>query len=144
MDSPLPVNYPALGHRPRRFLKPLSPPLLGLANGLFPGPSREPVPLAEPRRTGPDVYHGNSVWRHHVAPAENDHTDQLRPQTTGTDPHDDLDDAHDVRLLHPHVPRWPGSILVDLKSYQYCYAVLCQWLGRLVHLIHSEGTKRGQ
>lgn len=61
--------------------------------------------------------------------AEDGNTDFYRPETAGTEPYDAMDDANDVYISQSIIPQWPGSLLGDVKYYQYYYAVFYKRVG---------------
>ena len=67
---------------------------------------------------------------YNVGTAEDDDVPYCRPQTTGSEPDDAVDDATDVCLSYLIISQWTGSLLGGLKCYQYCYAIFYYRVGR--------------
>ncbi len=61
--------------------------------------------------------------------AKNGEPGGCRPQATGTEPDDAVDDADDVLRLFAAIPQWLGSLLGSVKYYHHCNAVFCYRVG---------------
>ena len=75
----------------------------------------ELVPLAGPRQAGPDPRFPCPGGSLHVFHAKDDHHAGGGPETAVHQPHDAVDDAADVRILHNDVSSRAGIVLGDLQ-----------------------------
>ena len=98
---------------------PLGPPLLVASDCAPRNSSRQLFPVARSGKTGLHACFARPGGRLHVPHAEDDHHADAGPQAGVDKPHDALDDAVDVRLLHPAVPERSGAVLGGLQ-HRWC------------------------
>ena len=98
---------------------PLGPPLLVASDRAPDNPSRQLFPVARSGEARLHARYARPGGRLHVPHAEDDHHADAGPQAGVNKPHDAVDDAVDVRLLHPAVPKRSGAVLGGLK-HRWC------------------------
>lgn len=86
--------------------------------------------MVEASRTG--YLPGDSGGGKYVGTAEDVNAGDHRCQAAVTGENDAVDDAADVWFLLLVIPQWTGSLLGDVNCHQSRYAILHDWVGRII------------
>lgn len=86
--------------------------------------------MVDASRTG--YLPGDSGGGRYVGAAEDDNAGDHRCQAAVTGEDDAVDDAAHVWFLCIIIPQWAGSLLGDVHYHQSYYAILYDWMGRII------------
>ena len=129
LDRPLPVHHSDGTIHPREPGGPVQAPLLMAAVGPQGRTDKQLLPLAGPRPTRPDADPPRPGRRVHVLHAEDDNHAGGGRETAVHQPHDAVDDAPDVRVLHYPVRERAGIVLGGVEHRGHGHTGLCHRLG---------------